>query len=332
MEGVNMEPGLCRYLEKEYNFEIEKLRWLRGAMKVETDKGIFVLKKFPGSEEEILFVTKIVEHLIMLGFGKIAPVFKQKEGYNYCRFKEHRYYLQHFIMGRESDFQETGDIALLIDTLAGLHQLSHSIFIPGPASRDNRFCWPELLTQRLQQILAIEKWVLAKKQKDDFDKLFLKWAGYFVKESVDTLLLLAESSYLVVSQDYQSRGCFCHHDLVHHNVIINGSEAYLIDFDNCLLDIRVHDLVNLLNYVLKENQWNSDMGLKMIERYDRIYPLTKEEFNLLGILLNYPIAIWLEVYWHYCRRKFDDKISMKRLQGNIDLQFSRRKFLDQLLL
>lgn len=326
-----MEQGLWRYVETCYGMEIRQLQWMRGAMKIDTDKGSFILKKFDGTEEELLFVLGIMQHLRQADFRQIAPVFQQEAGRPYFRYKKHYYYIQHFLTGRESDFQEKSDVVLLVETLGRLHLCAQGFFTTGPESRTNWYRWPERLEQRLQQILRIKDFVSDKIEKDNFDQLFLKWVNYFIQESQDTILLLAHSPYLSVSAYGQERGCFCHHDLVFHNALIKDHAAHLIDFDNCLCDIRVHDLANLLNYVLKENQWQPKLALEIMERYDQIYPLTQKEFSLLGIMLNYPLAIWLEVYWHYYRRKFDNQTSLKRLQRNIDAQFMRRRFLDKIL-
>ncbi len=44
---------------------------------------------------------------------------------------------------------------------------------------------------------------------------------------------------------------FCHHDLAHHNILINKEEVYFLDFDYAVIDLKVHDICNFINKAIK---------------------------------------------------------------------------------
>lgn len=45
---------------------------------------------------------------------------------------------------------------------------------------------------------------------------------------------------------------FCHHDYANHNILIDSeNQIYIIDFDYCMLDTKLHDLASILIRVMK---------------------------------------------------------------------------------
>lgn len=327
-----MDLNFFAYLEKIYRVNINKIQTVRNAYKLETDKGYVILKIFHGSEQEMIYVTSVINHLMKSEFKLLAPVLSTVEDTFYIKYKDKLYYLQYYLTGRESDFSNEEDLIRIIQTLAHFHNNSFGLFIPEPFANNNWGNLDEIMYSRLIYMYKITENTLSLGHNEDFDNLFQKWFPYFAQESIDAIDLLQKSSYQILSLEYQNKRFFCHHDLVNHNIIIGSDhKAHLIDFDYSVMDIRVHDLCNLLNHVMKVYWWDMDIAKKILFLYDKINPLHDKEIKVLHALLNYPINYWQEAYFYYREPIFSSKRAFQRLKSNIQLQKARRHFLDNFI-
>lgn len=327
-----MNIKFLAYLEKNYKLNINKMKLIRNAYMLETNKGPIILKKFLGSEQEQIYITYVVNYLLQSGFNSLAPILSTIEGTYYVNYDDELYYLQSYLDGRESDFNNKEDLKEIVQTLTHFHSKSHGIYIPEQFIRNNWGKLDESMRGRLIYIHNIREEIACLSQWGNFDNLFQKWCSYFTQESIDAIDLLHKSSYHELSFYYRQKYFFCHHDLVNHNIIIMpNKKAYLIDFDYSIMDIRVHDLCNFLNHVMKFYEWNLDIAKKIIEYYNKFNPLLKEEIEVLHALLNYPRDFWHEVYLFYREPRFTPDIAYKRLKRNIQIQKARRCFLDKFI-
>ena len=64
-----------------------------------------------------------------------------------------------------------------------------------------------------------------------------------IKDSID--MLDKAGYYKLCSED--DKVVICHNDLAYHNILINNGEAYFIDFDYVIIDLKVHDLCNFIS-------------------------------------------------------------------------------------
>lgn len=327
-----MDINLLAYLEKKYRLNIKAMQSIRNAFKLETDKGPVILKIFHSSEQELIYVTFVINYLLQSGFKLLAPILSTVEGTYYLNYDDKLYYLQRYLKGRESNFNNIEDLKEIVQTLAHFHSKSHGLYIPAQFAKNNWGKLEESMHGRLIYIHNIKEEIACLSHCGNFDNLFQKWCPYFTQESINAIELLQKSPYHELSFYYQQKGFFCHHDLVNHNIIIMpDKKAYLIDFDYSIMDIRVHDLCNLLNYVMKVYEWNLEIAKKILECYNKANPLLKEEIEVLYALLNYPKDFWNEVYFFYQEKRFTPDIAYQRLKRNIQMQKARRCFLDNFI-
>ena len=54
---------------------------------------------------------------------------------------------------------------------------------------------------------------------------------------------------------------------------------------------------------MEKNQWNVELGNKMLECYNRILPLSQTELNYLAVCIAYPEKFWKIANGYLNRRK-----------------------------
>ncbi len=88
------------------------------------------------------------------------------------------------------------------------------------------------------------------KNKNEFDNLFLSEIDYYIDEISKSINILENSHYYDICKE-NDKISICHHDLAYHNILIKEDEAYFIDFDYAILDLKVNDLCNFITKVIK---------------------------------------------------------------------------------
>ena len=131
--------------------------------------------------------------------------------------------------------------------------------------------------------------------------MYLAFYGPMMKKASDSRRLLLSSEYPRLEEEARKVGSFIHYDVAARNFIIQDGKAYLIDFDYCARDLPLVDLMRLMKRSLKYGN-NAENKLKVIiEGYGRIYPMSKEQWEVLHALLLFP-----QKYWRLAQRYFQN--------------------------
>jgi Ser/Thr protein kinase RdoA (MazF antagonist) len=154
---------------------------------------------------------------------------------------------------------------------------------------------------------------MATRRGDDWSKRYLKLWGIFYEQACQAI----EEYDTVQSESWK---CLCYHDWAFHNLVIHNGVAFLIDFDDMLLDQAVHDKANLISRYLRLYRWDHRYLLKILWNFDRFYPWRSKELNLLRVYLTFPYDFWIlgrqyfleRLPWsaYYAREQWERKIAL----------------------
>ncbi len=123
---------------------------------------------------------------------------------------------------------------------------------------------------------------------------------------------------------------FCHHDLAHHNIIINKEEAYFIDFDYSIIDLKVHDLCNFINKAIKNSVYDLDKCELILKEYQSTNTLQNSELQVLYGLLSFPQNFYEIARDYYTRRKnWDEEVFLDKLKSRLELKDDNIQFLGE---
>jgi CotS family spore coat protein len=166
--------------------------------------------------------------------------------------------------------------------------------------------------------------------KSSFDELFLEDVDRYHNQAELSVELLRKSRYQLLCEDVSKNRNICHHDLAYHNMIIgNDGNIYFVDFDFCILDLRIHDIANLMVKAVKHNNWDMERVKNIIDSYCSIDELRMEELETLNAFLTFPQDFYEISRQYYMKsKKWDEEDFLARLQRKSGYYDDRNRMLE----
>jgi CotS family spore coat protein len=308
----------------KFNVEVNDIYPRRSVFLVNTDKGNKILKKIKYGKEELLFIYEGIKY-INNKFHRVMEFVKTSDDNIYTIWNNEIYCMIDLVEGRESDYDNPIDLSIATKGLAELHLASEG-FKGNLCSRCNSGRLINNFTRRLNEMGVFKTVALINEHKSDFDNIFLSNVDHYIAEIKNSIKLLENSFYYKLCAE-ENKIVLCHHDLANHNIIIKNEEAYFIDFDYAIVDLRVHDLCNFITKGTKNYAFDIEKGKNILEEYSSINPLDKRELSVLYGMLTFPQDFYSIVKDYYTRRKdwtegtFVDRIKRKTQGEEFRLEF-----------
>lgn len=284
----------------KWGLAVKKIDQVRDAYKVSTDSGTYALKVINASGKTIRFYYSVMCCAANRGFTDFAGYILTNTGEAYARFKGMRLVLTPWIEGKEIHYHSESEMIAAVETLAHFHR----------ATRGYRPCervkvkekWGRWLDKLRQRADEVEYFTLsASKQEDEFDRVLHKSADWLLQQSEGSVAALEDAdAYYALMKASRATLEICHGDPAKRNFLIDkNGRMYLIDFDSMSADMSVIDLWHLLHRMLSRDLWDFKLVKKLLAAYSAINPLSREEYEVLGIFLTFPEKIWRVLRAYY---------------------------------
>ena len=321
---------LCKYdLNEEFfhklGVKVYDMIPLRKVFILFTDKGKKVLKIINSTEERIEFINKVLEY-IALQYPQILSYYKNKNGDIVTSWKEHKYVLLDLIDGRETTFTNPIEVTMCAQVIGNMHKASKGI--------ENILTSVELdknidkgldieFKKDLELIEELKAMVNDFRFKNNFDRLFLENVDKEINDIKKSIELLNKSEYKSIQNNMDKR-VLCHNDLAHHNFILDDQKVSIIDFDYCNINMRIVDVYNFANKVLKTVAYDENVLINILKSYNLVDKLDKNEIDILYLLINYPKDFINIIRNYYLKQKqWEDEVFESRLKEKIELDYFR---------
>lgn len=281
-------------IAKEFDVRVLDIKPLRGVYLAYTDRGTKIIKKSKKEPEKLLYVHGLKEYIYKRGFHNIDRFLISKQGLPFVIEGEELYIMEDFIFGRECSFLNPYDRSAAMRTLAKLHIYAQGYTPPtGAAEKNNIGKWEKNYLKKINDLANFKEMAKKKKHKDDFDKMFLEDVDFFLELAWRAYDTLSNSRYKILCQVAESIKPICHHDYTYHNIIIDKYHRMnVIDFDYSCHELTCYDLAAVIQRVMRRLSFNIDIAIEMIIDYDRVKPVTDDEFVLMLSLFEFPQRFW----------------------------------------
>lgn len=80
----------------------------------------------------------------------------------------------------------------------------------------------------------------------------------------------------------------CHGDYNHHHILMSGYDIATTNFECCKFDFQINDLYRFMRKILEKHEWNPRLGMRMLEHYAQIRPVSVWEKRMLYVRMLYP--------------------------------------------
>lgn len=323
-----MEYDLCIELFKSFDLNVNDVVPVRNVYMVSTDKGEKILKKVEYTIEELNFIYDVLTY-IKSKFNRIVSFVKNKDRNIYTIWNGNMYCIMDVVDGTECNFYNPMDLISASKGLGELHKASEG-FKSSLASKCNSGKTIDIYKRRIQEMEFFKNIVKIHEKKTEFDELFIKDADYYIDQIKHSIDMLNNAGYYKLCSE-DDKIVVCHNDLAYHNIIISNGEAYFIDFDYASVDIKVNDLCNFINKVIKNFAFDIDKVKVIIENYCKTNTVSKRELKVLTAMLNFPYDFYTISRDYYTRRKeWDENVFLDRMRKKSSYKDDREEFLENL--
>ena len=104
-------------------------------------------------------------------------------------------------------------------------------------------------------------------------------------------------------------------DYAHRNIIMGDDKVHIINFDYCCYELRVYDVANLIRRKMRKCNWDIKKAISILDKYCSVEPLSKDDFVVLKIILQFPQKFWRVANRYYnSRRSWSERSFMARLR------------------
>ncbi|NLM43771.1 MAG: CotS family spore coat protein [Clostridiales bacterium] len=331
-----------REILSDYNLDLELFQMMgleildivpfRNVFRITTQKGMFSLKRVIYSKEEMDFIMFATEHLKNNGFQNMLEYETKDDGSLFYEYDGEKYYLTKWIDGRELDYLNPIDLKSATLLLSEFHKASQGFHPPViPDSRNLLGKWPESFKERIYEMNEMKFRALLKRGRTQFDKIYLEFVDMCLEDARRALKLLLDSPYEELVNKAKEKKGFIHHDYAHHNLMQSfDGKLYILDFDYCAVDIKIHDLGSLIIRNMKKTTWDIDKALNIIEIYDKETPISNDELRVLVPFFLFPQDFWQISRQYYIERKdWGDRDYLDKMNTKSQYTISRRQFIEE---
>lgn len=326
----------CQEALKKYSLKVYNMYKARGAYLLETDRGLKLLKCFEGSRSRAMFENIVKEHLYNHGYYNTDLYVKTIEGDIIAEDQSGcQYVVKNWFWGEECNLKELWQVEMASANLAKLHNALKGVeFTKEQLEYNIAGNLKEAFEKRNRELKRIRGYVRDKRQKNEFEVLFLNLYDEFYEQGMRATKNLGSSQYKKVYDESLRQMAICHGNYTYHNIIMlkNKNEAisktYILpgwvnkepisasdlsrewskmiattNLEKSHVGIQITDLYHFIRKVMEKNDWDVHYGSNILEAYDKIKSISKEELEVLYLLLLYPEKFWKVTNFYYNGKK-----------------------------
>ena len=348
------------YILSQYDLHVERTQRVRNGILCETDRGCKLLKEYKGSLKRLLFEEELLLQLRERGFfyadflnrtgsGEVVSI--DEDGTNYQ--------LRDWYEGRECSHGNRMDLFLGAEILGELHvkmtdlKLEHGDYLK---NENQNHLIPELQRHN-RELKRVKRYMKEQRGRTAFETELFQALDLFLPEAEAVTGELMASPCEALCREARERGNMVHGSYHYHNIWVNirssqpggtaGMEAAatletaphrqgergrqlcaVTNFERASCNIQITDFYMFFRKVMEKNNWNGDLGKKLMDIYRRTRQVPEAEWQIFVLLLRYPEKFWkIANYYMNHRKTWLPERNMDKLQQVLRGQEQKNKFL-----
>lgn len=306
-----------------YDMEILGAVRGRGSMILKTDQGIRQISPFDGSEERLEQEREFKENLYETGFHHIDRCVPNREDELItCDRYGNPYVMREYFEGRECNPGSIYDLNQAAANLAVFHIRGRELY--AKEGRTYAYREPGNFRRKTQEMKKIRSFISKRPTKNDFELLYIEAYDTFYRQAIDCQAMMDACDRTNIAGHIG----YCHGTYNYHSVLFCSGYLATVNFDRFHVGYQLIDLYQFIRKVMEKNNYNFDMAVKIIEEYDRILPLTREDYRYIYILYSYPEKFWkVSNRYMNSRKCWISPANLEKLSKLITDEQEKQKFL-----
>lgn len=347
-EGWKVEDR-TQEIFSQYELKISHTYRVRGALLLDTDKGLKLLCATGSSESRLCFEDELKQRMFQNGYRNTDQFIRNKDGkISSANMIGENYLIKDWYEGEECSVYKEERILAAVANLAELHRAMEGIQVLDEQKPYHlQTGLPELFERRNREMKRVMTYIRERKQKSPFEVQYLKMWNEFYEDADRANKRLEKFPYWQEVERATACGTACHGSYNYHNILLlspgivhsakfhaaetGESRIATTNFEKAAIGLQVIDLYQFMRKVMEKNEWNCVLAEKMLKEYGRIRRLSEEEQELLSILLEYPEKFWKLTNFYYNNKKsWIPQKNMQKLESLQRQQKEKTVFLQRL--
>ena len=264
---------------KKYPVIVKSRRRIRGAVLLDTDKGIYMAKMYTASRKRLLFEEKVKAALTSAGYANVDYAVKNIDGELLTDDGSgNKWLVKKWYNGVECDIKDIKKVVFASSNMAVIHKL----MVIGSEDdtqvhvKTNKLDIEALFLRHNKEIKRVHGYIREKRQKNEMEICLLNSYKNFSGQGIIAEEFLKESGYSSLCNEAVSQGRVLHGSYNYHNIIVSGEQVITTNFEKADIGLQVIDLYDFIRKVMEKNSWNIDIGINAIDAYRRERELGSE--------------------------------------------------------
>lgn len=327
------EKELLKKILENYKLQFRKIERKRSAYKVTTDDKAYCLKILRRGYKRAHKSYFLSTELKKKGFDNVAEYVFTNEKKYLIKYKKSSFYITEWLDSNEVDFKNIDDILDCSRFLAEFHNAAKNLLIPPNIKiRNKHNKWGEIFNTHF---LAVQKFDRKIKEKSKskitgFDLIYQNNLEIFMAEAAFAMHLLDTEEAKRAFEAAEKESFICHDSFYYQNILRDKTgKLYLVDLESSQLDCPMSDLGKFIRRILCKHKfkWDFDLCRRIIEAYDSVRPISRDELYPLLAMLTFPHKFWKFGKKRYVKKKaWTEKDYQNKLKKIITLQKYKVEF------
>lgn len=282
-----------------YPLTVRGTRKVRGALLCDTLDGWYLLQEYRGSERRLEREAQILSFVSEKGGCLVDCLVPDQEGKFLNRNEEGTgYILKRWYLLQECSVNSRNDIYQAQRLLAKLHLLLRQL------PKEETMCrvepgLPELYEKHTRELRRVSAYLLRKKKKTPIETCIMKSFARMHDQAKSAMDHLAASDYERLLGQAMNEGWVYHGAWHQHNILLGGGQIASVNYEHFGVGVQLGDLYQFMRKILEKHNWNPELGLAMLNEYQRILPLDTCEKHVLYAMFEYPEKYWKQVNFYF---------------------------------
>lgn len=330
---------------RKYNFIIYNIYRTRGGFLLDTDCGLKICKTFDGNIGRIEFEADVNDHLYKMGHSNIDFFEKTQEGEIISRDKQGQmYYVKKWFRGDSCNLKDLEQTKFAAKNLASLHKSLKFVEIDSELPVKSKEELPLILKRRSRELKRILNYIMKKTNKNDFEITYINLFQEFHEQGLWAIEEIENLDYNEILEHALNEKMVCHGSYTYHNLImakpISSRDGFqdkidlpmaTTNFNKSYLGLQISDLYFLIRKSMEKNNWDMKFGKEIVEAYNKEKPITKDELNILYILLLFPEKFWkVSNFYMNNKKSWTSRRSIEKLIKVKQQDKNKQEFLESL--
>lgn len=316
-----------------YPVTVKGTRKVRGALLCDTSDGWFLLQEYRGNEKRLVREAQMLDFIHEKGGCLVDCIAEDEEGKLLNRSEDGTgYILKRWYLMQECSVNNKNDLYQAVRLLAKLHLLLRQFpQEEAEAAGRSEQSILELYEKHNRELQRVRSYLLRKKKKTQIETCILKSFPKMYEQAQRAAEHLGGSAYKQLQSDAVKNGWIYHGAWDQHNILVGSGQIASVNYEHFGVGIQLGDLYHFMRKILEKNNWNPDLGLSMLNEYQRILPLDTKERTVLYAMFEYPEKYWKQINFYFNGSKaWIPARSIEKVEHAIGQLEAREQFLGYL--